>query len=56
MSNLTVKEEVIADSLDAVAWLCAMDGVATNRIFVLGHSLGGTLAPRVPKPIQALPV
>lgn len=47
MHSLTVKEEVIDDAIAAVARLRATEGIATNRIFVLGHSLGGTVAPRI---------
>lgn len=47
MPNLTVKEEVVDDAIAAVARLRATAGIATNRIFVLGHSLGGLVAPRI---------
>jgi fermentation-respiration switch protein FrsA (DUF1100 family) len=47
MRGLTVKEETIDDALNAVARLRATEGIATNRIFVLGHSLGGAVAPRI---------
>jgi dienelactone hydrolase len=47
LSQLTVKEETIDDALSAVAQLRATDGIDPKRIFVLGHSLGGTVAPRI---------
>jgi hypothetical protein len=47
LGSLTVKEETIDDALRAVDRLRRTEGVATNRIFVLGHSLGGTVAPRI---------
>ena len=47
ISNLTVKEETIDDALRAVAQLRATAGIDPKRIFVLGHSLGGMLAPRI---------
>jgi dienelactone hydrolase len=47
MGNLTVKEEVIDDARAAVALLAGRPEVQTARIFVLGHSLGGMLAPRI---------
>jgi dienelactone hydrolase len=47
IKNLTVREETIDDALQAVALLRARPGIDPKRIFVLGHSLGGTLAPRI---------
>jgi dienelactone hydrolase len=47
IKNLTVREETIDDALQAVALLRARQDIAPKRIFVLGHSLGGTLAPRI---------
>jgi dienelactone hydrolase len=47
LSHLTVKEESIDDAMSAAAQLRTTDGVDPKRIFVLGHSLGGTLAPRI---------
>jgi len=43
----TVKDEVVEDALAAVQLLQATKGINPKRIFVLGHSLGGTLAPRI---------
>jgi len=45
MSNFTVKEETIEDAVSAVGVLRNTERVDGKRIFVLGHSLGGTLAP-----------
>ena len=45
--NLTVREETVDDALAAVAWLKARKDVDQKRIFVLGHSLGGTVMPRI---------
>jgi hypothetical protein len=45
--GLTVKEETIEDVLEAVAFLRDQPGVDPRRIFVVGHSLGATLAPRI---------
>ncbi len=42
-----MKEETIDDALDAVARLRTTDGIDPRRIFVLGHSLGGVVAPRI---------
>jgi hypothetical protein len=46
-SNLTVKEEVTDDARAAAALLAKQPEVDKKRIYVLGHSLGGMLAPRV---------
>jgi dienelactone hydrolase len=47
MSAFTVKEEVVDDALLAVALLRKTEGIDPRKIFVLGHSLGATLAPRI---------
>ena len=46
-SSFTVKEETIDDALAAVSLLKKADRVDPERIFVLGHSLGGMLVPRI---------
>jgi uncharacterized protein len=45
--QLTVKEEAIDDALAAVALLRTTKEIDPRRVFVLGHSLGGTLIPRI---------
>jgi alpha-beta hydrolase superfamily lysophospholipase len=45
--GLTVKDEVIDDALAAVTLLRGTPKIDKARLFVLGHSLGGTLAPRI---------
>jgi dienelactone hydrolase len=45
--TLTVKEEVIDDAMAAVELLRQTANIDPKRIFVLGHSLGGMLAPRI---------
>ncbi len=45
--SFTVKEESIDDTLNAVEILKSNNKIDHNRIFVLGHSLGGMLAPRI---------
>jgi fermentation-respiration switch protein FrsA (DUF1100 family) len=47
IQNFTVQDETIADALVAVNVLDASSAVNHSRIFVLGHSLGGMLAPRI---------
>ncbi|MGY4386398.1 fermentation-respiration switch protein FrsA (DUF1100 family) [Pedobacter sp. UYP24] len=43
----TVKEEVLDDAMAAVALARTVPGADKKRLFVLGHSLGGMLAPRI---------
>ena len=45
--NFTVKDETVDDALAAVALLRRTEGVDPKKIFVLGHSLGGALVPRI---------
>jgi fermentation-respiration switch protein FrsA (DUF1100 family) len=47
IQNFTVKDETITDALAAVNVLNASSVVDHSKIFVLGHSLGGMLAPRI---------
>ena len=47
VGHITVKEETIDDALSAVAQLRATDGLDPKHIYVLGHSLGGLVAPRI---------
>jgi dienelactone hydrolase len=44
---VTVKEEVIDDAVAAVESMAQMAAVDPDRIVVIGHSLGGYLAPRI---------
>jgi dienelactone hydrolase len=48
-SSITVKEETIDDVVAAVEVLKGHKKIDANRIFVLGHSLGGMLIPRIAK-------
>lgn len=45
--DITVKEEVVDDAVAAAAFLRQQAGVDPKRVFVLGHSLGGYLGPRI---------
>ena len=47
LTQFTVKEETIDDAVAAVAMLRSEASVDPSRIFVLGHSLGGMIAPRI---------
>ena len=45
--RITVQEETIEDALKAVSLLRATEGIDAKRVYVLGHSLGAYLAPRI---------
>ncbi len=45
--TITLKEEVLDDALAAVALLRKSPGVDGRRVFVVGHSLGAMMAPRL---------
>lgn len=47
LKQFTVKEEAIDDALAAVALVRREPAIDPARIYVLGHSLGGTIAPRI---------
>lgn len=47
MADFTVKQEVVDDALAAVHTLRAQPRIDGARVFVLGHSLGGMLIPRI---------
>jgi dienelactone hydrolase len=47
IARMTVQEEVIDDALAAVRLLRQTPGIDPGRIYVLGHSLGATMAPRI---------
>jgi hypothetical protein len=49
LETLTPKEEVTDDALAAVTLLKSTPEIDPSRIYVLGHSLGGTLAPQIGK-------
>lgn len=43
----TVEDEVIDDAAAAAAWLRTQPEIDKRRIFILGHSMGGYLMPRI---------
>ncbi len=47
VATMTVKEETTDDALLAVQLLRQSPGIDPKRVFILGHSLGATLAPRL---------
>jgi len=46
-AEITVKEETIEDAILASNLLKADERIDKDRVFVIGHSLGGMLAPRI---------
>jgi dienelactone hydrolase len=47
MDKPTVQQETIDDALAAAALLRGTEGIDPTRVYVLGHSLGGMLVPRI---------
>lgn len=45
--EITVREETIEDAILASDLLKATPGIDPERIFIIGHSMGGMLAPRI---------
>jgi uncharacterized protein len=45
--TISVREEVIDDALEALKFLRKQKGIDDSRVFLLGHSLGATLAPAI---------
>lgn len=45
--EITVENEVIVDALAAIEFLRGREEVDTSMVFLLGHSLGATLAPEI---------
>ena len=43
----TIHDEVLEDAAWAIEQLAARPDIAADRIYILGHSLGGTVAPRI---------
>lgn len=54
MEDITIAQETIEDAILAGELLAQMPEVNTGRIFVLGHSLGGMVAPRIAKESKGL--
>lgn len=46
-ARVTVKEEVIEDALEATGLLLKYPKIDPRKVFILGHSLGGYLLPRI---------
>ncbi|HEX4959733.1 MAG TPA: alpha/beta fold hydrolase [Thermoanaerobaculia bacterium] len=54
VAGFTVQQETVTDALTALALLRGSEGVDPRRVFVLGHSLGGMLLPRIGQSQPAL--
>ncbi|HYW45180.1 MAG TPA: alpha/beta fold hydrolase [Bryobacteraceae bacterium] len=54
LSNMTVNDETVDDAVKGAALLRAQKEVDPKRVFLLGHSLGGYLAPRIATADQKL--
>ena len=54
LQHTTIKEEYLDDAVAAANLLRSRSDVDKNRIFIAGHSLGGTIAPEVA--LKAAPV
>lgn len=49
LNNITVQEETVEDAAAAVKVATSAPHIDASRVFVLGHSLGGYLIPRIGK-------
>ncbi|HKI02533.1 MAG TPA: alpha/beta fold hydrolase [Thermoanaerobaculia bacterium] len=47
VASFTVQEETVDDALAAAALLRGTEGIDPRRVYVLGHSLGAMLVPRI---------
>jgi dienelactone hydrolase len=48
-SNITLKEEYLEDLVNAIKLAKTAPGVDSNKIFIVGHSLGGMISPLILK-------
>lgn len=47
VKDFTVNQETVEDAISAIELLYQREEIDKNRIYLLGHSLGGMLAPRI---------
>lgn len=55
IKHVTVKEETIDDAVLAVRFLKTVEAIDPDRIFVVGHSLGATVGPRIAEACGVVP-
>lgn len=46
-ATLTIYDETLGDVYEAISFAKTQEGIDTSKIFVLGHSLGGMLTPKI---------
>ncbi len=54
--DATLEDEYLEDAVNAVQLLAGQDRIDADRIFVLGHSLGGNAIPAVARELKQAPV
>ena len=54
--QITLEDEYIEDAVNAVQLLARQDRIDPDRIYVLGHSLGGNAIPAVARKLREAPV
>ena len=54
--DITLQDEYIEDAVNAVRLLAGQDRIDPDRIFVLGHSLGGNAVPAIARELRQAPV
>ena len=54
--DITLKDEYLEDAVNAVQLVAAQEKIDPERIFVLGHSLGGNAIPAVARELEQAPV
>ena len=54
--DISLEDETIEDAVNAVQMLAGQDRIDPERIFVLGHSLGGNAVPAIAEKLKQAPV
>jgi len=54
LATFTVYQETINDALETINLFSTYDNIDGNSVYILGHSLGGMLAPRIAEQTTAL--
>jgi len=49
LNEFTIKDETVDDALSAVSYLKTRTDIDSRRIYILGHSLGGMVIPKIAK-------